>query len=119
MMRSTSICDVAATLAKGMNARLPMQIDGQASLNSASSNKQIVTVAGTQNFDRDTARRILEENNISLEQFKNSYAARFRPILCKRGSMPEEFTRSGGVISCTYTHKDGTPFMGFKVNSCE
>lgn len=106
-------------LAKAMNARMPVQVDGQVSLNSASSKKQVVTVSATLNLDRDTARGFLEKNNITLAQFENSYAARYRPNLCKPGSTTEEFIRSGGVISYEYAHKDGTPFMGFKVDRCE
>jgi hypothetical protein len=114
-----SVCEVATKLAREMATRLPMKLNEQVSLNAAHSNKNVLTVTGAFSFDRETARSFFEKNNITLEQFENTYSAKVRPNLCKPGSTTEEFIKSGGIVSYTYNYRDGTQFMKFGVKSCD
>lgn len=112
-----SVCAAASKLAALLKSHLPAT-EGMVTLETAKANKNVVTMGGKFDLDKDRATEFLAKNKLTLKQFEDTYAAQMGPRLCSTGSQTRAFIDGGGALMYAYTYRDGKPFMRFGVTKC-
>lgn len=112
-----SVCAAATKLAALLTSHLPAT-EGMVTLETAKAKKNVVTMGGKFDLDKDRATEFLAKNKLTLKQFEDTYAAQMGPKLCSSGSQTRAFIDGGGSLMYAYTYRDGKPFMKFGVNKC-
>jgi hypothetical protein len=117
--KGIDVCQLARKIANETAATLPVLINKNTSVQTAFSERNVVTLVANFQYDRIFLEQTLADTGMTDKQLLKVMHESARSPMCAPGSPTKMFIDSGGVISYLYKFNDGKIYTNVRIVSCD